>query len=71
MSKIAFKNDLRQMFKWAISKAFENNPNEKTCPNELNDIIFDVWKEMTESGEIVLERNEQRNIHKKYDTLLH
>ena len=49
-----FNKEVKQMFRWAILKAFEHNNEAVSSPTSLKEIIDEVWKEMVEDGEITI-----------------
>ena len=59
MSKYQLKRDIHAMFRWAISKAFEQNPNDIISLRELQDVLSKTWSEMVEDGDVVIQESEQ------------
>lgn len=54
-NRTRFKADLKIMFRWAILKAFEKYNDVTTSRNELARLVQDVWDELVDDGEIILE----------------
>ena len=45
--------DLIRMFKWAIMKSFDNNPNSTVCLNDLQNDVEKAWDELQEEEKII------------------
>lgn len=53
--KIALKNEVRSMVRWALRQIINKmNDEDFTNPNELKNILQEVWNELVEDGEIRL-----------------
>ena len=59
MSNYQIKRDIHSMFRWAISKMFEQNPNESITLGELEAELSKAWNEMVDEGSIVINENQR------------
>lgn len=53
------KNAFRNMMAWAIRKIMEKYPEEIFSLGELRKLLDEVWDDLVEAGEIVLQNEDE------------
>lgn len=56
MASVKHHYNLIKMFQWAIMQAFNNNPDDPICLNELKQDVEKAWFELQKEGKVVMEK---------------